>query len=232
MVSVLGFDSAGNGCSAAVLRDGRVAARRFVLMARGQAEALMPMIEAVLDEAATPLDTIDLIAVTIGPGAFTGLRIGLAAARGLALASGVPALGITTFAAVAAQVPPQARAGRRLVVALDSKRSELYLQAFAADGMPQGEGALVAPADLAGWVPEGPLLLAGDAAPRLAAALLQSAPNSALTLAPGLGVPDAADVARLAAAAWHPGLRPPPPLPLYLRAPDTTAPGRGPTVPP
>jgi tRNA threonylcarbamoyladenosine biosynthesis protein TsaB len=220
MVSVLAFDTAGNGCSAAVLCDGRLAAHRFAAMARGQAEHLLPMIEAVLGEAAVPIATLDLIAVTVGPGAFTGLRIGIAAARGLALASGLPALGITSFAAVAAQVPPEARAGRTLVVALDSRRAELYLQAFGADGGPLGEGALVAPADLARWVPAGPLLLAGDAAPALAAALAPRKPD----LAPGPGIADAADVARLAAAAWQPGLRPAPPRPLYLRAPDTTAP--------
>lgn len=220
MVSVLAFDTAGNGCSAAVLRDGRLAAHRFAAMARGQSEQLLPMIEAVLAEAAIAIDALDLIAVTVGPGAFTGLRIGIAAARGLALASGVPALGITSFAAVAAQVPAEARAGRTLVVALDSRRAELYLQAFGADGVPLGDGALVAPAALAHWVPPGPLLLVGDAAPALAAAL----PGRHVDVARGPGIADAADVARLAAAAWRPGLHPAPPRPLYLRAPDTTAP--------
>jgi tRNA threonylcarbamoyladenosine biosynthesis protein TsaB len=220
MVSVLAFDTAGNGCSVAVLREGRLAAHRFAAMARGQAEQLLPMIEAALGEAAVAIEALDLIAVTVGPGAFTGLRIGIAAARGLALASGVPALGITSFAAVAAQVPLEARGARRLVVALDSRRAELYLQAFGPDGVALGEGALVAPADLARWVPAGPLLLAGDAAPALAAALAPRTPD----LAPGPGIADAADVARLAAAEWRPGLRPAPPRPLYLRAPDTTAP--------
>jgi tRNA threonylcarbamoyladenosine biosynthesis protein TsaB len=164
MVSVLGIDSAGSACSAAVLSGGRVLARRFAAMARGQAEALMPMIAAVLEEAGLAVAALDLIAVTIGPGAFTGLRIGLAAARGLALASGVPALGITSFAAVAAQVPLEGRHGRSLVVALESKRTELYLQAFAADGAALGKGALVAPEQWPSFVPLGPLLLAGDAA--------------------------------------------------------------------
>lgn len=227
MVSVLAFDTAGNGCSAAVLRDGHLAARRFAAMARGQAEQLLPMIEAVLGEAAMPIAELDLIAVTVGPGAFTGLRIGIAAARGLALASGVPALGITSFAAVAAQVPPVAHAKRTLLVALDSRRAELYVQAFSQDGTPLAEGALVAPANLARWVPAGPLILAGDAAPALAAALAARQPE----LAPGPGIADAGDVARLAAAAWRPGLRPPAPRPLYLREPDTTAPGRAVVLP-
>ncbi|HWG78267.1 MAG TPA: tRNA (adenosine(37)-N6)-threonylcarbamoyltransferase complex dimerization subunit type 1 TsaB [Stellaceae bacterium] len=224
MVSVLAFDTAGNGCSAAVLRDGKIRARRFAPMARGQSEQLLPMIETVLGEAGLAVTALDLIAVTVGPGAFTGLRIGIAAARGLALASGVPALGITSFAAVASQVPRQACAGRALVVALDSRRAELYLQAFDASGVPLGDGALVAPADLARRVPAGPLLLAGDAAPALAAALAARRPE----IAPGSGIADAADVARLAASAWRPGLRPAPPRPLYLRAPDITAPRPGP----
>lgn len=223
MVSVLAFDSAGNSCSAAVLRHGRIKARRTAPMARGQAEALMPMIESVLGEAELALAALDLIAVTVGPGAFTGLRIALAAARGLKLASGLPAMGVTSFAAVAARVPRAAIAERSLVVALESKRAELYLQDFGREGRAQREGALVAPAAFSSWVPQGPLLLAGDGAPRLAEAL---APGQA-TIAPGTEAAEAADVARLAAAAWEPGLRLPPLRPLYLRAPDTTLPRRG-----
>jgi tRNA threonylcarbamoyl adenosine modification protein YeaZ len=117
MVSVLGLDATGSACSAALLRDDRALAHRFAAMERGQAEALVPMIASVLAEAALPVAALDLIAVTVGPGAFTGVRIGLAAARGLALASGVPALGVTSFAAVAAAVAPAIRRGRHLVVA-------------------------------------------------------------------------------------------------------------------
>jgi tRNA threonylcarbamoyladenosine biosynthesis protein TsaB len=220
VVSVLGLDSAGNACSAAVWRAGAIVARRFAPMVRGQAEELMPMIAAVLAAAETTVEALDLIAVTIGPGAFTGLRIGLAAARGLALASGLPLLGVTSFAAIAAQVSAAERRGRSLVVALDSKRRELYLQSFAADGTALGPGALVAPADWPSWVPTGDLVLAGDGASLLARALAARAP--ALTRGPGLA--DAADVARLAAAAWRPGSIPPLPRPLYLRPPDTTLP--------
>ena len=222
MVSVLAFDSTGSGCSAALLRDGRILAHRFAAMARGQTERLMPMIAEVVEEARTPIETLDLIGVTVGPGAFTGLRIGLAAAHGLSLASGVPAIGITSFAAVAAQIAPEERRDRRLVVALDSKRAELYLQAFGTDGAAQGDGALVGPADFAAWVPPGPLLLAGDGAARLAQAITDRRP----VIAPGLGIPDAADVARLAAASWRRGQTPPRPRPLYLRPPDTTMPSR------
>ena len=219
---MLAFDTSGAACSAAVLRDGAVAARRFAAMARGQAEALMPMIDAVLAEAGTTVEALDLVAVTTGPGAFTGLRIGLAAARGLALAADLPLLGITSFAAVAAEATP-AGAGRTLVVALDSKRREFYLQAFAGE-TPQGEGALVAPEDVAAFLPPGPLLLAGDAAPALAR--LPALAGRGLALAEGPGLPDPAVVARLAARRWQPGMRPPLPRPLYLRPPDTTTPRR------
>jgi tRNA threonylcarbamoyladenosine biosynthesis protein TsaB len=222
VVSVLAFDTGGAACTAAVLRDGAVAARRLAPMERGHAEALMPMIDAVLEEAGIAVAALDLIAVTTGPGAFTGLRIGLAAARGLALASGVPALGITRFAAAAAAVPRERQAGKRLVIALDSKRRELYLQAFA-EGEAEGDGALVPPEAVPDWLPPGPLLLAGDAAPALARLI---AARAGVEQAPGPGLVDAVDVARLAAAEWRPGLRPPPPLPLYLRAPDTTLPRR------
>jgi tRNA threonylcarbamoyladenosine biosynthesis protein TsaB len=223
MLSVLAFDSAGPGCSAAVWRDGDILSRRAAPMARGQAEHLVPMIAAVLEEAGMAAIKLDLIAVTTGPGAFTGLRIALAAARGLALASDVTVMGITSFAAVAAQVPPAERQGRRLVVALESKRAEFYLQAFGAEGEPESEGALVAPIDCGRWLGQAPLLLAGDAAERLAATL----PERALARASSPGIPDAAVIARLAAASWRPGVRPPPPRPLYLRPPDTTQPRRG-----
>src|SRR5579864_6906504 len=109
MVTTLGIDSAGAACSAAIWRGERVVGRRFAAMERRQAEALMPMIAAVMDEAALAIEALDLIAVTVGPGAFTGVRIGIAAARGLSLASGVPALGVPSFVAAAAQAPKEER---------------------------------------------------------------------------------------------------------------------------
>jgi tRNA threonylcarbamoyladenosine biosynthesis protein TsaB len=227
MVSVLAFDCAGHACSAALLREDELVARRFERMERGHAEALIPMIAAVLDEAGLAVEALDLIAVTTGPGAFTGLRIGLAAARALALASGVPLIGISNFAAVAAAVAEKERAGRRLIVALDSKRREFYLQRFA-EAAPDGDGALVAPEDAARWVPPGKLLLAGDAAPALAQAL---GPDRDAALAEGPGLADAAEVARLGAAHWRPGQHPAPPQPLYLREPDTTLPRKAAPVP-
>jgi tRNA threonylcarbamoyladenosine biosynthesis protein TsaB len=220
MVTTLGIDSTGTACSAAIWRGERVAARRFAAMERGQAEALMPMVAAVLDEAALAIDALDVIAVTVGPGAFTGVRIGIAAARGLSLASGVPALGVSSFVAAAAQAPLEERRGRPLLVALDSRRTEFFVAMFDADDAPLMPGALLSADEIAARLPAEPLLLAGDGAAALAAALK----GTDLALAKSAGAIDAADVARLAARAWRAGMRPPPPEPLYLRAPDTTMP--------
>ncbi len=211
-MKILAFDCAGASCSAAVIEDGTVLARRLEAMDRGQAEVMIPMIASVLAEAHLTPMALDLIAVTTGPGGFTGVRIGLAAARGLALATGVPAIGVDCFAAVAAAtiVPP----GRTLVVALESKRAELYLRISAPD---IGPPLLVAPDSWNAWVPSGPVLLAGDGAARLAAALA----GRDLVVAAGTGLVDAADVARVAASLWQAGTRPAP-APLYLRPPDTT----------
>jgi len=225
MVTVLGFDCAGRGCAAAVLAEERVLASRSEPMERGQAAALLPLVRATLEAAGLGLDAIDLLAVTVGPGAFTGVRIGLAAARGLALATGLPLIGVTSFAAVAAAVPPARRAGRVLAIALDSKRAEIFLQCFAADGPAQGPGALVSLDHADGIIPQGPVLVAGDAAEPLLSVLGGRGERVS-----GIGLPDPANVARLARAQWRPGWRPAPPQPVYLRAPDTTPPRRAGTM--
>jgi tRNA threonylcarbamoyladenosine biosynthesis protein TsaB len=112
------------------------------------------------------------------------------------------------------------RRGRPLLVALDSRRAEFFVEMFGADDTPLGPGALLSAGEIAALLPAEPLLLAGDAAPALRAALQRRD----LALASRAGAIDAGDVARLAAHAWRPGVRPPPPEPLYLRAPDTTLP--------
>ncbi|HLJ62563.1 MAG TPA: tRNA (adenosine(37)-N6)-threonylcarbamoyltransferase complex dimerization subunit type 1 TsaB, partial [Stellaceae bacterium] len=131
-MKVLAFDCAGNACAAALVRAGAVLAQRLTRLERGHAQLLAPMIEAVMKEAGTRFSDLDLIAVTTGPGSFTGVRIGLATARGLALAADCPLVGVTSFAAIAAGIAPLA--DLNLVVAVDSKRAEFYVQAFGPDG--------------------------------------------------------------------------------------------------
>jgi tRNA threonylcarbamoyladenosine biosynthesis protein TsaB len=213
---VLAIDTSTSACSCALWRDGAIAARRLAVMARGQSEALMPMVAEVMAEAGLGFDNLDLLAVTVGPGAFTGLRIGLAAARGLALASNLPLAGISTPLAVAAAIPMNQRQGRTLLSVIDSRRDEAWVQAFTADLTPLGEVEALLPAQVAERYPM-PVVVAGDGAagllPLLADALAADSP----------GWPDAAQVAGLAARHWAAGTALPP-EPLYLRPPDVTVP--------
>ena len=168
---ILALDTATSACSVALWCDGAVRARRFAPMERGQAEALVPMLGAVLADAGCAFAELDLLAVTVGPGTFTGLRIGLAAARGLALAAALPCLGVTTLEAVADGVGPEERAGAALLVVLDAKRRDVYAQLFSAGLEPLGEARAVLPSGLAETLPAGPLVVAGDAAHSAAEAL-------------------------------------------------------------
>lgn len=220
-MKVLGLDTATSGCSAALWEDGRVTARRAEPMARGQAEVLVPMAQGVLADAGIGFDALDRVAVTVGPGAFTGLRIALAAARGIAVATGLPVVGVTSFEAVAHGLPDAERAGRAVLVAVDSRRTEPYLQLFSAELEPLGESAMMEPADVADWLadlrPVGALLVCGDGAGALAGPLA-GRPDTAFAAGPG--TPDAAVVAALGAARSV-GL---PAEPFYLRPPDVTLP--------
>jgi tRNA threonylcarbamoyladenosine biosynthesis protein TsaB len=216
IVRILAFDSSGNGCSAAVWEEGRIVAREFEMRPVGQAERLVPMIERVLAASGLGFDGIALLAVTVGPGAFTGVRIGIATAQGLALGTGVPCLGLSSLETVAHGVPARLLAGRRLVVALDSRREELFLQSFDAQRRPLDAPALVPIEDWA--VPPEPLVLAGDGTPRLMALLR----GHDLMVAEGPGIADAGDLATLAAERWRPGTRVERLRPIYLRAPDVT----------
>ena len=216
---LLAFDSAGSACSAAVWDSGRVTAARFEAMARGQSERLVPMIEEVMAEAGLDYARLDALAVTLGPGGFTGVRIGLATARGLALATGRPLLGLTSFEAVAAAVEETRTRELPLAVLLDAKRAEVYLQVFAPDLVPLGPPCSLLPEDLPAALPQGPLTVAGDGVTQAAAQLER----------PGLrvaadGPAEAARFAALAASRPLPPPGSPPPRPLYLRGPDVTLP--------
>lgn len=216
--AILALDAATAACSVAVWRDGRILASRSRSMAEGHAEALMPLVLETLAAAGLGFDALSLVAVGVGPGSFTGIRIALAAARGIALAACLPVVGVDSFSAVAAAIDPAERKGRSLLVAIDSRRSEIFGQYYDAANVALGRPLVLPPADLVLHRPAGPLLLAGDAAqllPRLADAVL----------APGPGRPDAAAIATIAAE----GRQLQPPRPLYLRAPDVTlAPSPGP----
>ncbi|MGB8602175.1 MAG: tRNA (adenosine(37)-N6)-threonylcarbamoyltransferase complex dimerization subunit type 1 TsaB [Rhizomicrobium sp.] len=217
---ILAVDTALGACSAAVLKEEQVY-RRFVPMARGHAEALAPMVADVMAEAGLDYADLDRLAVTTGPGTFTGQRIGLAFMRALKVATGKPLNGVTSLAAMAAQALAETDAenqAKTCAVLHDARRDEVYfLLAGACQSEPEvlGFGAAVERLkSLPGLVLPG-LVLAGTAAPA-AAALLPQAVLSPVT------APDALWVARLAADS-------PPaaeaPAPLYLRPPDAKLPG-------
>ncbi len=188
-------------------------------MNRGQSERLVPMVIEVMSEAGLDFSEIEALAVSVGPGAFTGVRIGLSAAKGFSLALGIPIIAVTSFAAVAASVPVEARAGRLLAIALESKRSDLYLQLFDDALRRRGDPMAIEPAALAGHIPPGLLLLAGDAKQRAAAGL--GSREDVLVFAGD----DRADAARIAALVAERGeVLDTPARPLYLRAPDVTLP--------
>jgi len=222
MVSILGIDTSAAACSAALWRDGTVLAAERQAMARGHAEALMPMIERVLASAGLGYRDLAAVAVVAGPGAFTGLRIGLAAARGIALAANIPAIGVSAFAAIAAGIPAALRAGRAVAVAIDTKRGDLYLQCFDSRLEPVESGRVVALADIATALPAGAIHVAGDGSPLLRPLLAEARRDAVFDSNPA--PPDAGVVAGLGAAqfAASQGAHMPPPEPIYLRAPEAT----------
>jgi tRNA threonylcarbamoyladenosine biosynthesis protein TsaB len=240
---ILAIETAGSACSAAVARGCAVLAAECRTLRHGHAEALFPMIERVMQKAGLAPSQLDLVAAALGPGGFTGIRVGLAAAHGIALAVGARLVGVSSFAAVAARMAgrrvaePDGSGGQNLLVALDSRRADLYVQLFALDAASPLAAPQALLADrLADYVASGtsslpsgirgdaPLLIAGDAAEAAASALRG---RTAIAIADN-SAPDAESI--LAAALRQLRFDAPagPVRPLYLRAPDVTLPKSAP----
>jgi tRNA threonylcarbamoyladenosine biosynthesis protein TsaB len=132
---ILAIDTALDACSAGVLDTdaGKLIALESQPMKRGHAEALMPLIARVIKEAGIAFASFDRIAVTTGPGSFTGLRVGLSAARGIALAADKPVVGLTTLAAYAAPVVSE-NAEQPVISAIDARHDQVYFQVVSGDG--------------------------------------------------------------------------------------------------
>ncbi|CAL8979403.1 tRNA threonylcarbamoyladenosine biosynthesis protein TsaB [Rhodoplanes serenus] len=213
---VLALDTALAACSAAVfdLDRGGVLAHESRPMERGHAEALMPMIARVMSEADLEFGDLDRIAVTIGPGSFTGLRVGVAAARGLALAAHKPVVGLTTLAAFAA--PHIASDDRSpLLAAIDARHDHVYMQLVGEGGRAVIPPRIASIREAARIATAAPTRLVGSAAGLLHAAWMTGArPPLCVDTTPA---PDIDWVARLGAVAADTMAFP---KPLYLRAPD------------
>lgn len=211
-MNILALDTCVDACSVAVWADGRSLAKISEPMQRGHQERLAPMVTEALAQAGLTPSQLDRIAVTTGPGSFTGLRVGLAFAKSLALALHRPCVGVGSLEALALSF------GDGFVAAcLDAHRGRVYLQVFA-DGRalmaPDVFDEGVAAARVAELWTGGAARLVGSGAPLIAGVLPVA---EVLPLAN----PDAGVIARLAAAR-APG---PAPGPLYLRAPEAKVPG-------
>lgn len=221
---VLALDAAGSGCSVVVAAGETVLAVERSTSAHGQAERLLPMVDAVIRESGLSASALDIVGTTIGPGSFTGIRVGLAAARGIALATDAHLVGVTGFEAVAADIALRARerCAGFLLVALESRREDLYIQLFDDDYHTIHDSTAVMPAALdkalSGIIGTATLAIAGDAALRAASALW---PRSATFVIEG-SAPDANGVLRAVLRGKRSEWSRTKPLPLYLRAPDVT----------
>lgn len=198
---ILALDTAGAATAVAVWRDSTFLFCAAEPMQRGQSERLIPMVNEALAAVGVSYADLDAIAVAIGPGSFTGLRVGIAAARGLALASGKPVLGVTSFAAAYQAAHCKADA----YIVLESKRDELYGQAIAAGGAMVGEPTMLSA--------EAHLAAAG------ARAVITDMPDLGATLVtPDKMVAAVAEVAAILLAKNEM----PEAAPFYVRPPDVT----------
>lgn len=216
-MNLLAIETATESCSAAVLDDGRLFARSE-LAPRRHAELLLPMCEALLTEAGLTRRELDVIAVGCGPGAFTGVRLSVSVAQGIALALDIPVVAVSSLAALAMQAPDN---GAAILAVIDARMGEVYAGTFRrrADGLVEsigiesvGDAGVLQLPEAHAWNVVG----SGWATYRdVLAARLPAAP----LWADGERYPQAADVVRLAAplAREGRGVAPEHALPVYLR---------------
>ncbi len=213
---ILAIDTALGACAAAVFdaATDELLAGESLEMQRGHAEALMPLVVRVMDQAAVDFAELDRIAVTVGPGSFTGLRVGIAAARGIALASGRQAVGVSTLAAYAAPCIAEDLADV-VLAAIDARHDHVFMQMFAGAGGSLVPASYVSITQALEAIEGEALHLAGSGAELLLRQWPADAP--APVVRDAASGPDIAWVARLGAAADPESA---PAKPLYLRAPD------------
>jgi len=217
-VRILALDSALARCSVGLVVAGRLAAARSEEADHGQAARLPAMTAALLAEAGLPMASLDLIAVTVGPGSFTGIRAALSLAHGLALGAGIPAIGVTVGEALAASLPHLG--GRAFWSAVDSRRGRVFLERDGAIAAYRLDELPAAPHRTA---------IAGEAAIEVAARLAAQGADMMLTDA---RLPQVRYVAE-AAIARRAGLLPPLAVqPVYVDPPAARLPAGGLRPPP
>lgn len=224
-MKILAFDTCLGACSVAVGAD--VGSRRarveafFQTRDTGHAEQLMPMMAEALANARLSVADLDRLAVTIGPGTFTGTRIGVAAARALALSTGLPVVGATSLAVMAQEAAEEIedRDGAELLVAVDARRGEVYAQLFGTDGLDARSTPLLLTVAGAAALGLGPMLVVGSGAEAVAAERRARGRNAEARLTKLQ--PDACTLLYMAERMAPAGQTV---RPLYLREPDAKAP--------
>ena len=219
-MNILAFDTCMAACSAAVTRGEGGAVRLFRAYEqreRGHAEAIVPMILGVMAEAELGFDELDRLAVTVGPGSFSGVRIGVATARGLVLASGLPAVGVTTLAVMARQVIALGAQGEAkcLGITHDARRGQIYLGLFDRKAAPLSEPMVIGVEEALNLLPHSSLVVAGSGG-SLLAEVARDAGRELEAVLPDL-LPDAGQLAEMAV---EQPISDEPLRPLYLRPPD------------
>lgn len=213
---ILAIDTALSACSACLYETGATEplVRETIPMERGHAEALLPLIDRVVSQVDGGFGTLSRVAVTVGPGSYTGLRVGIAAARAIGLAAGIPVVGVATLSAYLAPLMTGERRGL-FTAAIDAKHGQMYIQAIGAGGRAIIPPGVMGYREAVRLLGSGPILVAGTAAAALAAeARAQGVEVTAIDDSPG---PDIAWVARIGAMADPAQALP---KPLYLREPD------------
>lgn len=206
---VLAIDTAGIDCSAAVYDSaaGKVLSAVSEQIGKGHAERLMAVIDQALADANKDLPSVDRVAVVIGPGSFTGIRVGVAAARGFALSLGIECVGVTTLEALADAYLAD-HPDKPVVVAMDAKRDEIYAQTFSAEGTALSEAAALSGDQVRRLVANAAAGVTGSWSSHLSGDTLETAPADRYDI--GL-------VARIGAGKVAGEAKP---KPLYLRGPD------------
>lgn len=228
-MNILAFDTCFDACSVGAGRQLRSLtpsiAVAYEAMAVGHAERLMPMIEEVMADAGLSFGHLNRIAVTTGPGTFTGTRIAVSAARALSLATGAPVVTLSSLHLMAMNpVVPSGR-GRHIAIATDARRDEVYFQKIDRHSLqPVTAPALVNIHNAASALGAGPIVVAGSGAEKLVAHARDQGVDAQAIL-PNL-LPDAFDVLFAAYEFELSGAV----EPLYLRPPDAKPPAPGPIV--
>ena len=215
--NILALDTSSSACSVACWKSTEIVANEYVDLGRGHAEALVPMIASVMRKADIDYFQLDAIAVTLGPGTFTGLRIGLSAARGLALAASIPMVGISSLEVLAHATSLE----RNSVLAiLDAGRGRLYAQSFNSSLCATVPASVVEAENIPSFLPAGSCVVVGTGIPLARPYLTKTKldGHEGVFFDPAVSSPNAAVLAKIAST--RESAKPSTLHPIYLRSPD------------